>query len=45
MARLHRLNLPDIPLHVIQRGNSRQLCFHFNRDHAVYLKKLKEYAM
>lgn len=27
MARLPRLNLPGVPLHVVQRGNNRQVCF------------------
>ena len=44
MVRLPRLNLPDIPQHVIQRGNNRQPCFVSNRDYAVYLLKLKEYS-
>ena len=44
MARLPRLNLPDFPQHVIQRGNNRQACFHSNRDYAVYLLKLREYS-
>lgn len=45
MARLPRLNLPDIPQHVIQRGNNRQPCFYTKRDYAVYLLKLREYAI
>lgn len=44
MARLPRLNLPDIPQHVVQRGNNRQACFVNKKDRAVYLNKLKEYA-
>ena len=44
MARLPRLNIPDIPQHVVQRGNNRQACFLTRRDRVVYLKKLKEYA-
>lgn len=44
MARLARLNLPDIPQHVIQRGNNRQASFFTNQDYAVYLDKLKKYA-
>jgi len=27
MARLPRLDLPGIPLHVVQRGNDRLPCF------------------
>jgi len=44
MARLPRLNLPNIPQHVIQRGNNRQVCFFKETDYAVYLDKLKEYS-
>ncbi|MDQ7090163.1 MAG: transposase [Methylococcales bacterium] len=44
MARLPRLNLPNIPLHVIQRGNNRQACFFTETDYTVYLDKLKEYS-
>ncbi|KZX01582.1 transposase [Pseudoalteromonas luteoviolacea] len=44
MARLPRLNLPNIPQHVVQRGNNRQVTFVENIDYAVYLDKLKQYA-
>jgi putative transposase len=44
MARLPRLNLPNIPQHVIQRGNNRQVCFFAEQDYAVYSDKLKDYA-
>ena len=44
MARLPRLNLPNIPQHVVQRGNNRQVCFFDESDYAVYLDKLKEYS-
>ena len=44
MARLHRLNLPGIPQHVIQRGNNRHVCFYTEQDYTVYLSKLKEYS-
>ncbi|NOT12200.1 MAG: transposase, partial [Methylococcaceae bacterium] len=27
MARLPRLNLPNIPQHIVQRGNNRQAIF------------------
>ena len=45
MARLPRLNLPNIPQHVVQRGNNRQVCFFNETDYAVYLDKLKEYGL
>ena len=44
MARLPRLNLPNIPQHVVQRGNNRQVSFFNETDYAVYLDKLKEYS-
>ena len=44
MARLPRLNLPDIPQHVVQRGNNRQASFYAEQDYTVYLSKLKDYG-
>ncbi|WP_223788376.1 transposase [Marinicella meishanensis] len=44
MARLPRLNLPDIPQHVVQRGNNRQVCFFSDQDYVVYLDRLKHYS-
>lgn len=45
MPRFPRLNLPNIPQHIIQRGNNRRPCFHTNQDFAVYLDKLRIYAI
>ncbi len=45
MPRFPRLNLPNVPQHIIQRGNNRQPCFHVNQDFAVYLDKLRKYAL
>ena len=42
MARLPRLDLPDIPQHVVQRGNNRSACFFSDRDRLAYLSALKE---
>lgn len=44
MPRRSRLILPEIPLHVIQRGNNRQVCFVAEEDYCIYLDWLKEYA-
>ena len=44
MARLPLLSLPNIPQHVVQRGNNRQACFFAEQDYLVYLDKLKEYS-
>lgn len=42
MSRLARIDLPDIPYHVTQRGNRRQLVFFQEEDRRVYLQLLKE---
>lgn len=42
MPRGPRLVLPNVPLHVIQRGNNRQPCFFAERDYRLYLDCLKE---
>jgi putative transposase len=44
MARLARLNIADMPQHIVQRGNNRQVIFFTDDDYAVYLNKLHEYA-
>lgn len=44
MPRRARLLLPNVPLHIIQRGNNRQACFFAEEDCIVYLDWLKEYA-
>jgi len=40
VARQPRLELPGVPLHVIQRGNNRNACFHADGDRHLYLKFL-----
>ena len=44
MPRRARLSLPNVPLHIIQRGNNRQACFFADADCRVYLDWLAEYA-
>ena len=44
MPRRARLTLPNVPMHVIQRGNNRQACFFADEDYRFYLEWLKEYA-
>ena len=44
MARLPRLGPADIPQHVIQRGNNRQVCFVGDQDFSVYTDRLKQYS-
>jgi len=44
MPRRPRIVLPNIPLHLIQRGNNRQVCFIADEDYRFYLDWLAEYA-
>jgi REP-associated tyrosine transposase len=44
MPRRPRTIVPNIPLHIIQRGNNRQSCFFAEEDYLLYLDWLKEYA-
>ena len=44
MPRRPRVILPNVPQHIIQRGNNRQACFYADEDYQVYLEWLKEYA-
>ena len=45
MPRRPRVVLPDIPLHLIQRGNNRQVCFVADEDYRFYLDSLKAFAV
>ncbi len=44
MARLPRLCLPELPQHVIQRGNNHQACFLSDEDFTAYVHWLTEYS-
>ncbi len=44
MARLPRITPVNIPTHIIQRGNNRQVCFGSDADHSAYAGWLKEYS-
>jgi len=44
MPRRARIALPNIPVHIIQRGNNRQPCFFADEDYRRYLDWLAEYA-
>jgi putative transposase len=44
MSRQTRLVLPGVALHIIQRGNNRQLCFRCDGDYMLYLLHLRELA-
>ncbi len=45
MPRHNRNFLPNIPLHIIQRGNNRQSCYFSERDYIIYLEKLHHYSL
>lgn len=45
MPRRARIILPEIPVHVIQRGNNRQSCFYSSQDYRLFLSWLRKYAM
>lgn len=40
MARRPRLDLPEVPQHIIQRGNNRSVCFYDEIDYVTYLEFL-----
>ena len=44
MPRAARSVLAGVPLHVVQRGINRQLCFFEERDYLVYLGYLQEFS-
>jgi len=44
MPRRPRVVLPHTPLHIIQRGNNRQICFVADEDYRFYLDWLHEFA-
>lgn len=43
MARLPRFFPPDLPQHIIQRGNDRQVCFASEQDMVFYCHLLSAY--
>jgi len=45
MPRRARLMLPNVPLHLIQRGNNRHACFFADEDYRAFLEWLGEYAV
>lgn len=42
MARQPRLDLPDVPQHIVQRGNKQLTCFLDDDDRQRYLAPLRE---
>lgn len=45
MARLNRLSPVNVPQHVVQRGNNRQVCFNGDEDMTAYASWLKEFSI
>lgn len=41
MPRRARIMLPDVPVHVVHRGNNRQACFYGDQDRVFYLFHLR----
>lgn len=44
MPRQARLIVPDVALHIVQRGHNRRDCFNQETDYLVYLANLRELA-
>jgi putative transposase len=44
MPRRARITLPNVPLHIIQRGNNRHACFFADEDYLFYLQWLHDHA-
>jgi putative transposase len=44
MPRRPRIIVPEVPLHLIQRGNNRQACFFADEDYGFYLDWLQDYS-
>ncbi len=44
MARIARLNIADMPQHIVRRGNCQQATFFVDDDYTVYLDKPRQYA-
>ncbi len=44
MPRRSRIIIPEVPVHIIQRGNNRQACFYCDEDCQFYLESLAGYA-
>src|SRR6266851_6995529 len=44
MPRAARIVVPEMALHVIQRGNNRGLCFFSDADYLAYLSTLRFFA-
>lgn len=45
MPRRARILMPGVPVHLIQRGNNRSVCFYADEDYRFYLDHLTEQAV
>ncbi len=45
MSRQPRVSPVDVPQHIIQRGNNRNVCFATEQDYRAYANWLKEYSV
>ena len=45
MARHSRVILPNVAIHIVQRGNNRIDCFKADSDRLVYLSVLRELSL
>ena len=43
MPRRARIQLPGVPVHLIQRGNNRSACFYADEDYRFYLDHVTEH--
>jgi len=44
MSRIARVVIPDVPHHIVQRGNRRQKVFFSDQDRQFYVRLLKKYG-
>jgi len=45
MPRRARVYLPDMPYHIVQRGNNREACFFEPDDYHLYLSLWRELSV
>lgn len=43
MARPLRITIPNLPFHILNRGNNRQIIFREEEDYLYFLKLIKRY--
>jgi len=45
MARVSRVVVPGVALHIVQRGNNRSACFEHDSDYLTYLSHLRQFLV